>query len=152
MKRQAVKGVLILIVLLGGLFFALFPPGMVWHTEEARAFDVARQSGRHVLIDFGAEWCGPCVDTEKIMARRDVSRELEANFVLLRFDVTQRSDENAALQKRYRARRLPAVVFATADRKELGRYQPKEKPTKKAFLASMRAALAKQPLEQQTRR
>ena len=143
--NQAVKGMLILVVLLGGLFVAFFPPGMSWHTEEARAFAEARRSGRHVLIDFGAEWCGPCLELEKIMAQHAIFRELESNFGPLRFDVSQRTDDNRALQKRYGAVRLPAVVFLNADRSVLGRYRPKDKPTAKAFVASMRAVLAKHP-------
>ena len=146
MKNQAVKGVIILVVFLGGLFVAFFPPGMSWHTEEARAFAEARRSGRHVLIDFGAEWCGPCLEIEKIMARHGVFREMEASFVPLRFDVTQQSAEDEALQDRYDASSLPAVIFLSAKGKELGRYAPQKKPTAKSFVASMRAVLAKHPV------
>jgi thiol:disulfide interchange protein len=47
----------------------------------ANAMAEARKTGKHVLLNFGADWCRECRILEKTFAEPDVARFLHANFV-----------------------------------------------------------------------
>ena len=74
----------------------------------AAEFDeVIRESKVPVLVDFWAEWCGPCRMAAPHVAR--VARELAGNAVVLKVD-TERSPEVA---ERFNVRGIPNfAVFA----------------------------------------
>ena len=75
---------------------------------DAAEFDeVIRESKVPVLVDFWAEWCGPCRMAAPHVAQ--VARELAGNAVVLKVD-TERSPEVA---ERFNVRGIPNfAVFA----------------------------------------
>lgn len=90
-----------------------------WFNSEDEALKIAAAEHRPVLIDFWAEWCEACKkmdrstfsDAEAIKALKD------ANFVLLRLDVTESSDAADQLLARYGIQSLPSVVLIPAQPK-----------------------------------
>jgi thioredoxin 1 len=58
-----------------------------------------------VLVDFGAEWCGPCKALEPIVA--DIGRELAGKVAVFSMDVDQ-DPETAAT---YGVRGVPTVLL-----------------------------------------
>jgi len=77
-----------------------------YDVEEA-GFDelvVARSSQHPVLVDIGAEWCGPC----KVLTPRleKLAREYGGQFLLARVD----ADENMRIAGRHRVRGFPTVI------------------------------------------
>jgi thiol:disulfide interchange protein DsbD len=93
-----------------------------WQTSESDAFTEAMASGRHVLVVFGADWCLPCLRVDEIVNDTDVFDALSRHFVPLHFDITELSDDDEALQTKYRALTLPAVIFVDTAGRELGRW------------------------------
>jgi thiol:disulfide interchange protein DsbD len=84
-------------------------------TDETQALADARRSGRPLLIEFHAAWCGACKLLEKHTWRdADVKREVASRFVPLRLDVTEQSDADERLQKRYRVTELPTLLRVRA--------------------------------------
>lgn len=74
------------------------------------------------VIDFSAEWCGPCQMLAPIM--EELSEELAGKAEFYNAD----SDENSKLASEYRIVSIPAVVVMK-DGVELARmvgFQPKE--------------------------
>ena len=101
-------------------------------------------SGRHVVVVFGADWCVPCKEVERIMNDKSVLSLLSENFVPLHFDLTDLTDDDDALQAKYHASTLPAVIFVDAAGRELGRWQRKVRSAD-GFLAAMRSIVASHP-------
>ena len=115
-----------------------------WHDDESIAFTDARMSGRHVVVVFGAEWCAPCKKIDQIMNDDIVFGLLSQSFVPLHFDITELSDRDEALQAKYSAPFLPAVIFVDASGQELGRWQTNM--SGRGFIAAMHNVLTSNPV------
>lgn len=88
------------------------PAPIAWLHDEARAVEQARTSGRPLLIDFRADWCGACkmldADTWSDPA---VRAEVAARFVPLQLDLTNEEDEAThRLAERYGVSGLPTIL------------------------------------------
>jgi thiol:disulfide interchange protein DsbD len=84
---------------------------LAWLRAEPEAVQLARSSGRPMVVDFMADWCLPCKEMDvQVFSHPDVVSELSA-FTLLRVDLT-REDEDPALatvKSKYGVNTLPAV-------------------------------------------
>ncbi len=98
---------------------------MSWRHSEDVAFADAKEENKGVMIDFGASWCAPCIIIEKVFGEPEVFELLNADFVPLKFDVSDSTDADQVLQEKYKATSLPAVLFLDAEGNELLRYTNK---------------------------
>jgi thioredoxin:protein disulfide reductase len=94
---------------------------LAWVSDEKRAFDQAKTDHKGVLVAFDAEWCIPCKELDKELAKDQIKPVLQSSFVPLKLDVTNDTDANHEARSRYRADTLPALVFVSSDGTELGR-------------------------------
>ncbi|MCH5331443.1 MAG: thioredoxin [Alistipes sp.] len=62
-------------------------------------------SGKPVVIDFWAEWCGPCRMIAPIV--EELAAEYEGKVVVTKCDV----DSNDEIAAQYRVRNIPTLVF-----------------------------------------
>ena len=62
-------------------------------------------SGKPVVIDFWAEWCGPCRMVAPIID--ELAAEYEGKVIIGKCDV----DENDALAVKFGIRNIPTVIF-----------------------------------------
>jgi thioredoxin 1 len=67
--------------------------------------DLVVKSDKPVLVDFWAEWCGPCRMVAPIM--EDIANEYEGQALVVKCDV----DSSPAVSARYSIRNIPTVLF-----------------------------------------
>lgn len=68
-------------------------------------FDHIVQSETPVLVDFSAEWCGPCKAQSPVLA--DVAREMEGKLKVIKIDV----DRNPMIAARFRVQGVPTLIL-----------------------------------------
>jgi thiol:disulfide interchange protein len=90
---------------------------IAWQTSLDAAQEMARQSGKSIMVDFYADWCAPCKDMEaSTWPDASVAQEAQ-NFISVKIN----ADSESALQQRYNITGLPTILFLNADGSEKGR-------------------------------
>jgi len=97
---------------------------LVWeHIPAAEAKSKALGSGRPLIVDFGAAWCGACKELDKVtFSREDVRREA-GRFLAVKVDATNDEDPKVeAAMSDFKVVGLPTVVIFDSHGSEAMRY------------------------------
>jgi thioredoxin 1 len=68
-------------------------------------FDELLKSGKPMVVDFWAEWCGPCKMIGPIV--EELAHEYEDKVIIGKLDV----DENNDITTRFGIRNIPTILF-----------------------------------------
>ena len=75
-------------------------------------FEELINSNRPVLIDFSAEWCGPCKALSPIL--KQLANDMGEKIRIIKIDI----DKNPSLQKKYKISGVPTLmVFLNGQQK-----------------------------------
>lgn len=89
---------------------------LVWLKGESEGYDKAKEVGKPILIDFWAEWCEACKKMDKTTFLNDELRGyLQEEWVLVKLDLTQSSDENDMITDKYKIGGLPVLAMIPKD-------------------------------------
>lgn len=72
---------------------------------DANFEEKVRKSDKLVIVDFSAEWCGPCRMVSPII--HELAEEYAGRIVAGELNV----DENPAITAEFRVRNIPTVLF-----------------------------------------
>ena len=75
------------------------------------ARSIAGKTGRLILLDFWASWCGPCKDMDQQLWQSPDIQKLSKNFVGVRIDV----DLEKTLVTRYQVKSIPRVIIISVN-------------------------------------
>jgi len=73
--------------------------------SESTFGDEVKKAGKPVLVDFWAEWCGPCRSVAPIL--EELSKELDGKVKIVKLDV----DSNQNIAQTYNIRSIPALLL-----------------------------------------
>jgi thioredoxin 1 len=121
---------------------SFYPASDATHDIDA-AFDAAAKDGKHVLLDFGADWCPDCRVLGTLFEDATVAPFVASNFHVVRIDVGRR-DKNGDLATKYRATSgdwIPAVVVLDPQRHTIAATDTEVRLTRKTSAAELLARL-----------
>jgi thioredoxin 1 len=78
---------------------------MALEVNDGNFDEVVIKSDKPVVVDFWAEWCGPCRMVSPIM--EELSNEYSGKALVVKCDV----DSSPAVSARYGIRNIPTILF-----------------------------------------
>jgi thioredoxin 1 len=78
---------------------------MIIEGTDSNFDEVVLKSDKPVLVDFWAEWCGPCRMITPIV--KEMGEEYEGRAVMVKVDV----DSNPEISARFAIRNIPTILF-----------------------------------------
>ena len=112
------------------------PPddNIAWRTDFEAAMAEAEASGKPLLVNFTADWCGPCVAMKRdVWPRGSVGDAVSSGYIPVRLDVDE--PEGQRMGMHYGVSAIPTTIVATAEGEELERVNYLSRRAMEEFLA-----------------
>ncbi len=129
------KNLLVMLGLAMGVLGSLRGSAGEWETDFAKASELAKKEGKHMLLDFsGSDWCGWCVKLEKEVFKKSEFKDYaKQHLVLVLLDFPRSKpqskklkEQNKELAQKYEIKGYPSVILLSPEGELVGKtgYQP----------------------------
>lgn len=116
---KRIIGVALAVAALGYFFNAGYERERVrWVPFDPTLLTQASRESKPAMLDFYADWCGPCRALEKTAFSDPEVVKKSKDFLTLRVDLTTRSKETDRLLALYDIRGVPTIVFLDREGRE----------------------------------
>ncbi|MEJ2587107.1 MAG: cytochrome c biogenesis protein CcdA [Deltaproteobacteria bacterium] len=119
--KRVVGGLCIVAAFAVPLFLLHGTPGegIQWIPYERSLLTETTKAKKPVILDFYANWCGPCKALDREVFTDPEVVKLSKNFLNMRVNLTTKHPQQKALQTRYRIRGVPTILFFDSKGKEV---------------------------------
>ena len=114
---------------------------IAWQSYSEDNLAEAGRAGKPVFIDSFADWCIPCRELDNRTFNQPEVIAASRDFVMLKADLTRRTDPVEAFYRKYAVRGVPTLIFLKPDGTELTELRGTGFEAKGEFLEKMRRAL-----------
>ncbi len=113
------KKVMGVVLVCGGIVYLVLTSqhvgGIEWIPYDQSIIVKAVEEKKPMIIDFYAEWCGPCVAMEKEVFTDPEVIKLSRNFITMRLDLTKVKQFHNEVMREYQIRGIPTAVFINGE-------------------------------------
>lgn len=112
-----------------------------WTPYNETLLENTAENSKPVIMDVYADWCGPCKLMDKHVFRDSEVLKLSESFVMVRLDITRKTQNQDEIRKKYSIAGAPTIIFFDKNGNEISELRIESEVKADEFISHMKKAL-----------